>query len=169
MASSLRPISEHAPLIEPSYQDIYGVDRKTRAKPFAYAIALIAIITTGLIIWASSVNPRSHATIVHNHQWAQMEAEHALIGYVPPQWQETEVCRDDHEFTLTLAIKQSNIDQLHDELMKVSHPKHGDTFRKYWYATCSRDLSIHIYSVSGHVFHDVFRHLTTSSVCHILN
>jgi len=131
--ATLRPISEHAPLIEPTrYNELHDTTKKG-PKPVAYALAVIGIITAGLIIYAFSMHsPSPSGTIVHNHQWAQMEPDHALVGYVPPNWEEADICHDDHQFTLTLAIKQSNIDQLHDELMKVSHPKHADTFRKYW-------------------------------------
>jgi len=113
--------------------------RKSKAKPLAYVFASCIFITAIVVVYALTHEGTGSGLQVNNRQWRQMESTHAFASnIVPIQWVEQDACDNEHQFTLTLALKQSNIDTLHSEVMAVSDPQ-SDSFRKYWTADQVRE------------------------------
>jgi len=66
-----------------------------------------------------------------NAQISWMQIEDIEEKYLPKKWTFSSECNDDTSITLTLAIKQENVDELHDELLKVSDPR-SESYGKHW-------------------------------------
>lgn len=117
---------------EQSEQD----QNEKRVKPVAYWIVIAALVAGCIVIYVLTQVAPLPGGFANNKQWRRMEENHA--NEVPAKWAEKEECNDDHTFTLTLALKQSNTDRLHEHVMSVSDPSNMD-FHKYWDADTVRE------------------------------
>ena len=113
------------------------VQTKKGLKPIAYWICISLLVFGCVGIYILTQVAPSPIGFVHNKQWRRMEESHP--GDVPAKWAEKEECDDEHTFTLTLALKQSNTDRLHEHVMSVSDPVNGDSFHQYWDVSSVRE------------------------------
>lgn len=127
-----------------AYQPLVATDQNTYSpqptksrkslRTLGSLVVFVLLIVGALTVYA--LRPSGHtphgAGLVHNNlRRQQMEAEHPAI--VPKRWTEGAACSDDREFTMTMAIKEENMDMLHEWVMAVSDPK-SPTFHEYWTA-----------------------------------
>jgi len=127
--------AEYEPLVNTG-NDTYSVSSKSRSqslKKYAYLAIFITVVIVGLVtvsnLLANHDHHRNHVHI-HNHvRRQQMEASHPAI--VPKKWMEKDSCEDEHAFTMTMSLKEENMDKLDDWVMEVSDPK-SPLFHKYW-------------------------------------
>ncbi len=47
-------------------------------------------------------------TIQKQYNWIQAEQSHTHTAHIPKSWNEKEECTEEHQFTLTLSLKQQN-------------------------------------------------------------
>jgi len=88
-------------------------------------------VVCGLTVFAQRPWASPPVSVHNNTRRYQMEATHPAI--VPARWQESDECSDDRAFTLTLALKEENMDKLDEYVMAVSDPT-SPTFHEYWTA-----------------------------------
>jgi len=147
MTLFVQTASESDPLItnaadEPDKETLGS--RQCFSSRFCVVVSVISLLIAGLVfhaVWPSSdLLAPSHGVHAYFHM-AQMESSHALQGALPDGWAEQFPCPDEHTFTLSLALKQSNMDHLADHVDAVSNPEHTvtGTFRRYWTVKQIRD------------------------------
>lgn len=135
------------PPIKPrSRMSNYRQSRKTSVKQ---QVGLLVIIAVVMFIYGF-INPRSpvvrvvdrnniiNPLFIYAHDRLQMESEHQFVGDLPFDWEEHSTCPDDHEFMLTFAVKQSNMEHLHEHVMSVADPA-SPTYRQFWTLEAIRD------------------------------
>jgi len=109
-----------------------GNAAKTIARAYRIRTTLfftvILLIVVSIIIYAISQENISSAPT-----WVRMEASHTRASQIPSAWTLKEECDELHEFKLTVAIKQQNIEFLESHVAAISDPQ-NELYHKYWTA-----------------------------------
>jgi len=141
-ASQSKPsgASEYEPLIDHlssanSPANVRGstdLSSKHKIKPAVFWLLMFALAASSIAIYTLARSSEGPSDFASNVKWVQMEAD-SHVGHVPASWEEREECAEE-SFTLTLALKQDKMEELHGHVMAVSDPANADTFRQYWSA-----------------------------------
>ena len=75
---------------------------------------LVVLIATAIIIYfifpRNDLFSSSSTSSISDTKWVRMESAHEHAQKVPKSWSVKQECDENHQFTLTLALKQQNTD-----------------------------------------------------------
>jgi len=136
--SEYEPLIDHLSSASPTNgRGSTDLSSKHKLKPAAFWLLMLALAASSIAIYALARTSEHPSDFASNVKWVQMEATHS--GHVPASWKEREECGSEETFTLTLALKQDKMDELHEHVMAVSDPRNTGTFRQYWTAQKVRE------------------------------